>query len=158
MKRLMLVVAGVALVGAGTIFVVRIGTAERAPAANVAAKNITIYRSPTCSCCKGYEAYLRSNGFTVTIVEVPDPTTEKVRLGVPKDAWSCHTSVLGGYVVEGHVPIEVIERLLAEKPSVAGIALPGMPNGAPGMETAKDAPLHIVSFDRAGVLSHFATA
>jgi hypothetical protein len=120
------------------------------------AKAITIYRSPTCSCCKEYEAYLTAAGYRVEIVELADVSVKKRELGVPEGAWSCHTSKLGGYVVEGHVPLEVLSKLISEKPAVKGLALPGMPDGAPGMGTPKTTPLHVLSFDDAGKLEHYA--
>jgi hypothetical protein len=121
-------------------------------------ETITIYRSATCACCKEYEAYLTDKGFRVATLVVDDTAGVKNRLGVPKDAWSCHTAVLGGYVVEGHVPAEVLTRLLDERPAFNGIALPGMPDSAPGMDAHQEGSLHIVSFDGSGTLSHFASA
>ena len=118
---------------------------------------LTIYRSPTCSCCKEYEAYLAAAGVEVNIVEIADVSAKKAELGVPDAARSCHTSQLGDYVIEGHVPIEVLAKLLDEKPALSGIGLPGMPAGAPGMGTPKEGPLHIVSFDEGGTLAHYAT-
>jgi hypothetical protein len=120
-------------------------------------KTITIYRSATCSCCKEYESYLTENGFRVESVVVDDPAEVKNRLGVPTDAWSCHTAELGDYVVEGHVPAEVLTRLLYERPAFIGIALPGMPGSAPGMDGHQEGSLHIVSFDGTGTLSHYAS-
>jgi len=120
-------------------------------------KTITIYRSATCSCCKEYEAYLTENGFRVESIVVDNPTEVKNRLGVPKDAWSCHTGKLGDYVVEGHVPVEVLTRLLGEGPAIKGVALPGMPESAPGMGSEVKETLHIVSFDGTGTLSHYAS-
>ena len=121
-------------------------------------KTITIYRSATCSCCKEYEAYLTDNGFRVATLVVDDTAEVKNRLGVPKGAWSCHTAEIGGYVVEGHVPAEVLTRLFDERPAFNGIALPGMPGGAPGMGSDREGSLHIVSFDATGTLSHYASA
>ncbi len=97
----------------------------------------TVYKSPECACCGNYVGYLRRNGFDVRIEEVADMTPVKRRFGVPQDLESCHTMDAGGYVVEGHVPIEAIDRLLSEKPGIKGIALPGMPEGSPGMPGPK---------------------
>ena len=97
----------------------------------------TVYKSPECACCGNYVGYLRNNGFDVRIEEVADMTPVKRRFGVPQDLESCHTMDVVGYVVEGHVPIEAIDRLLSAKPGVRGIALPGMPEGSPGMPGPK---------------------
>ncbi len=97
----------------------------------------TVYKSPECGCCHVWVGYLRENGFDVDVKDMDDVTPVKDRFGVPDDLWSCHTAVIGGYTVEGHVPVEAINRLLAEKPQVKGIALPGMPSGSPGMPGPK---------------------
>ena len=95
---------------------------------------VQVYKTPTCGCCVKWVDYLRAEGFTVETTDVQDLNTIKARFGVPGAMSSCHTAVVGGYVVEGHVPAEDIRRLLAEEPDVAGIAVPGMPIGSPGME------------------------
>ncbi|HWO70301.1 MAG TPA: DUF411 domain-containing protein [Actinomycetota bacterium] len=118
-------------------------TAASTPAAG---PTITVYASPGCGCCHRYIPYLRAHGFAVREVRADDVTAVKVDLGVPEEAWSCHTATVGRYVIEGHVPVEAIERLLAERPAVDGIALPGMPAGAPGMDGEKAAPFEIVAF------------
>ncbi len=107
----------------------------------------TVYKSPECACCGNYVGYLRRNGFDVRIKEVADMTPVKRHFGVPQDLESCHTMDVGGYVVEGHVPIEAIDRLLSEKPGIKGIALPGMPEGSPGMPGPKYRPfvIHTIS-------------
>ncbi|MDW7978105.1 MAG: DUF411 domain-containing protein, partial [Candidatus Caldarchaeum sp.] len=95
---------------------------------------LIIYRTETCSCCKEYEAYLRNNGLSVRTVIVSNHELNNVRkrLGVPQELLSCHTAQAGPYFIEGHVPLEIIRKLLREKPAVDGIALPGMPSGSPG--------------------------
>ena len=95
---------------------------------------ITVYKSPTCGCCKKWNEHLEANGFAVTTFDVEDVGPTKERLGVPRDFVSCHTGFVGGYAVEGHVPAADIHRLLKEKPRVVGLAAPGMPMGSPGME------------------------
>jgi hypothetical protein len=153
----MLLVVAIALGACGTGGTTSTGDrAGRRGVAGSDAKTITIYRSPTCSCCKEYEAYLASAGYRVEVIELADVSVKKRELGVPEAAWSCHTALLGGYVVEGHVPLEILSKLLTEKPAIEGIALPGMPGGAPGMGTPKTGPLHVVSFDETGNLAHFA--
>lgn len=104
---------------------------------SLAGKSVTVYRSVTCGCCKNYVAYLKKRGMEVKEELVNDIATTKEENDIPQELSSCHTTLVDDYVVEGHVPTEVIEKLLTEKPAVAGIALPGMPQGSPGMPGAK---------------------
>jgi hypothetical protein len=97
----------------------------------------TLYKNPQCSCCEGYAEYLEKNGFKVDVKPANDLAEISRNAGVPEDVEGCHTMFVGGYVVDGHVPVEVIRKLLAEKPGIAGITLPGMPSGAPGMTGPK---------------------
>lgn len=96
---------------------------------------VTMYKNPGCQCCTAWAQHLEANGFEVT--EEPTPKLEAIKMqhDVPNDMGSCHTAIIGDYVVEGHVPVEDIKNLLAEKPDAKGIAVPGMPIGSPGMET-----------------------
>lgn len=96
---------------------------------------ITVYKDPSCGCCTSWVSHLRANGFTVTTHDRNDVDTLKDSLGVPTALRSCHTGVIGKYVIEGHVPAADIRKLLADKPKgVVGLAVPNMPAGAPGME------------------------
>ena len=95
---------------------------------------VTVYKSPTCGCCVLWADHMTAAGFTVESVDVASMDDVKARLGVPSTLESCHTAIVGDYVVEGHVPAEDVERLLAEQPDAAGLAVPGMPIGSPGME------------------------
>jgi len=95
---------------------------------------VTVYKNAQCGCCRGWVEHLRKEGFDVTAKDVDDLAAIKSKLGVPASLGSCHTAIVGTYVVEGHVPAADIRKLLAEKPKVAGIAVPGMPMGSPGME------------------------
>ncbi len=117
---------------------------------------VTVYRTATCGCCKNWEEHLRTHGFRVESHEVDDLPAVKVRHGVPARLASCHTAVVGGYVVEGHVPADLVRRILDERPEVAGLAVPGMPMGSPGMEGPRSDPYEVVSFDRAGNTSVYA--
>lgn len=99
------------------------------------ALQITSYRSPTCGCCYGWVEHLKAKGFTVKDNVTEDLETIKTENNVPQNLMACHTAVINGYVVEGHIPASDIKRLLREKPDVAGIAVPGMPIGSPGMES-----------------------
>lgn len=95
---------------------------------------VTVYKNAQCGCCRKWVDHLREEGFEVTAKDVDDLAAIKTKLGVPASLTSCHTAIVGQYVVEGHVPAGDIRKLLAEKPRVAGVGVPGMPVGSPGME------------------------
>ena len=95
---------------------------------------IQVYKTPTCGCCTLWIDHLRASGFVVEATDLPDLRTLKAMNGVPNELSSCHTATVDGYVIEGHVPASDIRRLLAERPKIAGLAVPGMPMGSPGME------------------------
>ncbi|MCK9394168.1 MAG: DUF411 domain-containing protein [Methylobacter sp.] len=111
--------------------------------------DIVVHRSPTCTCCGKWLAHLKENNFNVEDVVTNDVQAIKDKYGVTREMASCHTAIVDGYVVEGHVPANDIKTLLKTKPKVAGIAVPGMVDGSPGMEMGdtKDA-YKVVSFDR----------
>jgi hypothetical protein len=115
-----------------------------------AAPIITVYKTPTCGCCRSWVEHLRKNGFQVKTVDRPDLTTIKRQHGVPEPLSSCHTAIVDGYTIEGHVPADVIRKLLQERPQVAGLAVPGMPMGSPGMEDPSSEPYEVYTFDRNG--------
>lgn len=98
----------------------------------------TVYKSPTCGCCGVYASYMKKEGYDVITKDVQDMTTIKQQFGVPYELESCHTTEVGGYVVEGHIPEEAIAKLLSEKPDIKGIGMPGMPSGSPGMPGPKN--------------------
>lgn len=104
---------------------------------NTSKGSITVYKSPNCGCCVKYIAYLKRNGFEVETVNTNDTDLVKEEHNIPQDMESCHTAVFSDYFIEGHIPIEAVNKLLAEKPQIDGIALPGMPSGSPGMPGAK---------------------
>lgn len=103
-------------------------------AAAADAVTIQVYKTPTCGCCTKWIDHLRAAGFDVEATDLPDLTTLKAMNGVPNALSSCHTATVDGYVLEGHVPASDVRRLLAERPKIAGLAVPGMPMGSPGME------------------------
>ena len=103
----------------------------------------TMYKNPQCGCCEDYAKYLRRNGLKVTVKETHNMSLISRENGVPEKLAGCHTMLIGGYVVEGHVPVSTLLRLLAEKPDIKGISLPGMPAGSPGMGGEKAAPFTI---------------
>jgi hypothetical protein len=106
----------------------------------------TLYKNPQCSCCEGYADYLRENGFEVTVKPTHDLPLMQRQYGVPEPLVGCHTTVVDGYVVEGHVPIGAVLRMLTERPAIKGISLPGMPAGSPGMFGEKAGPFTIYEF------------
>lgn len=130
----LLIALALALVGAGTA---------------QAATAIALHKSKTCGCCEKYVDYLRESGFAVKAVNESDMDAIKKRHGVSHVA-SCHTALVGGYVVEGHVPVNAIRKLLKEKPSIVGISAPGMPMNSPGMGEMKKGTLTIYAVPREG--------
>lgn len=106
---------------------------------------IVIYKSAGCNCCNQYIDYLKDNGFQVEAINSQDMVSIKNNYNIPQEMQSCHTAVIGDYFIEGHVPLEAINKLLTEKPSIDGIALPGMPSGSPGMPSVKSGSLTIYS-------------
>ena len=110
----------------------------------------TLYKDPQCGCCEGYAAYLRQNGFTIDIKPTNDLAEISQKAGVPAELQGCHTMFVNDYVVDGHVPVNVIRKLLSERPPIAGITLPGMPTGSPGMTGQKKAPFTIYAVTKSG--------
>ena len=123
------------------------GGAPVAQPSGPSGKVAEVHLSPTCTCCTEYVAYLRRNGWTVEVVEEADLGAFQDARGIPAEARGCHTTLIGGYLVDGHVPLAAIERLLEERPDVDGIGLPGMPLGSPGMSGTASEPLVVVAFD-----------
>lgn len=117
---------------------------------------ITVYSSPTCSCCHKWVAHLEDSGFRVAVENLEVVAPVKRKLGVPEDLWSCHTAEVSGYAVEGHVPADLIHKMLGDRPAFTGIAAPGMPNGSPGMEGGAKDIYEILAFDRSGKTTVYA--
>lgn len=118
-------------------------------AAALAGTAVTVYKSPTCGCCENYIDYLKENGFSVKTIKQDDMDSIKKRYGVTHVA-SCHTALVNGYVVEGHVPVGAINKLLKEKPAIAGISVPGMPKNSPGMGEMKKGTLTVYRIPKTG--------
>lgn len=104
---------------------------------------MTMYRVPFCGCCDGHAEHLRAHGYRVNIVESRNMSAIRKKYGVPQEFEGCHAIEVGGYLVEGHVPANVIDRLLKERPAIRGVSLPGMPDGSPGMSGTKQGPFVI---------------
>jgi hypothetical protein len=120
------------------------------------AQPITVYRTATCGCCAKWIDHLKAAGFAPTVNIVESTAAVAPAKVVPSALRSCHTASLEGYTVEGHVPADVIRKMLKERPKIAGIAVPGMPAGSPGMESSNPQPYDVIAFDAAGRTSVFA--
>ena len=130
--------------------------AQAVPATRQAA--MTVYRDPSCGCCEAWARVAEDAGYqvTLTLTDDNDMTAVKQRMGVPAELASCHTAAVDGYVIEGHVPLDQVDRLLRERPSdISGIAVPGMPIGSPGMEVpdGRKEPFQVIAFDAEGETS-----
>ena len=131
-----------------------------APVAAPAAEDAILYKDPDCGCCADYAKYLEGEGIRVRVKETTALAALRRMAGVPEKLASCHTMTVGNYVVEGHVPVTAVRRLLAEKPDIRGIALPGMPQGSPGMSGVKEGPFVVYEIgtrDAAGQPKVFAS-
>src|SRR5688572_21673896 len=178
MKSVALLVAGIGLMAAGGVLYLTDSSEQPAPTAasqtaavtpapsslhaapqpNPALPVVKVWKSPTCGCCAGWVDHMRQAGFTVEVVELADLTPIKRERGVAAHMQSCHTSLVEGYTVEGHVPAEDVMRLLTERPALAGIAAPGMPVGSPGMEMGAQRDRYdVIAFDKDGKTSVWAT-
>lgn len=119
---------------------------------------VEVWKSPTCGCCEGWVEYLEGAGFEVVAHDTDDVDAVKTRLGlVDPRLKSCHTATIDGYVVEGHVPVSDIEKLLAERPDVVGISAPGMPMMSPGMGSTEPQDYDVVGFAKDGTTEIFAS-
>lgn len=125
------------------------------PVGSHAGEPITVYKSPTCGCCGAWIKHMERNGFEVTTYDSDKMSEVKQMLGVKPEHASCHTAEIGGYLIEGHVPAKDIRRLLSERPKVAGLAVPGMPMGSPGMEGKYSEPYQVITFDKQGNTTTF---
>ena len=141
-----------AVLGLAAVVAVAGGAARPAPPPVA----VTVYKSPSCTCCSKWVDHMRKEGFTVTTHDVDDVAPFKRDVGVPEKLESCHTAVVGGYTIEGHVPADVVRQALKDKPKIAGLAVPGMPMGSPGMEGPRKDPYAVVAFEQNGRTSVFA--
>jgi hypothetical protein len=120
---------------------------------------VEVYKSPSCGCCGAWVDHLKAAGFPVKVIEVGDTTVTRKRYGLPDKFGSCHTGIVNGYVVEGHVPAAEVKRLLAMKPKAIGLAVPSMPVGSPGMEVGdRRDPYDVFLIDKSGretVFAHY---
>ena len=126
-----------------TFLIALAGAAALPAGCGEAAQAATLYKNPQCDCCEGHATYLRRNGYDVNVVPTHDLDRLRQQHGVPEKLTGCHVTLVGDYVVEGHVPVGTLDRLLRERPAIRGISLPGMPQGSPGMTGRKEAPFTI---------------
>ena len=126
-------------------------TALLAPLPALAAPiHAVLYKNPQCSCCEIYAAYLKQNGFDVELKPTTDLAQISANAGTPADLEGCHTMFVGDYAFDGLVPVEIVKKVLTERPAIAGVTLPGMPTGSPGMPGVKAAPFKIYAFTKDG--------
>lgn len=157
-RRSFLRLAGVAL--GGTALTALGAEMLAAQQGQAALPTMTVYKSASCGCCTLWVEHAQASGFTVRTVNTDDLNTVKREMGIPPRLASCHTVMVGGYVVEGHVPADDVKRLLREKPKVRGLAVPGMPIGSPGMEQGPPSGYErydVLTFDANGATKVFAT-
>lgn len=129
-----------------------------ATAGNAVAATLVVTKNAACGCCRHWVEHMKKAGFTVAVRDVEDVTPTARRLGVPDRLRSCHTSEIGGYVIEGHVPAADVRRLLAAKPKAIGLSVPGMVVGSPGMEQGDHSePYQVLLFDKSGKTRVFAS-
>lgn len=119
-------------------------------AAQAALPVIEVYKSASCGCCHLWVDHLRANGFTVNAHDVANPSDYREKFGIPTALGSCHTGIVAGYAIEGHVPAQEIKRLLAERPKARGLAVPGMTLGSPGMEGPRSDPYDVLLVETDG--------
>jgi hypothetical protein len=142
------IIAGVIITGLGAI------VGWRAP--SPAPPTVTVYKSASCGCCNSWVEHLRSTGFAVTAYNTDDLGSVMTSMGVPAQLGSCHTARVGDYVIEGHVPADLIRKLLAEHPAILGLAVPGMVTGSPGMEGPNPRHYDVIAWTREGKTSVYA--
>jgi|SRR3989338_627911 len=159
MKKSIIVVGVLVLFFVGGIFAIT-ANKNNPPTGNgvLGITGTTIYKGSTCGCCSLYTDYFKNKGDKeVSVIDVPDISVIKEKYNVPSQLQSCHTTVIGDYFIEGHIPMEAISKLLTEKPAIAGIAMPGMPSGSPGMPGSKTGPFVIYAVNKDGTYNEFMT-
>ena len=125
-------------------------------AGGVAPIKISVYKSPSCGCCGEWVKHMQANGFDVQVIPMEDVSSVARASGVPNKLGSCHTALVGAYVIEGHVPADLVKKILNEKPKILGLSVPGMVDGPPGMNENLKKPYDVIAFDRAGKTSVYA--
>lgn len=156
-RSVVMAAAVVVAAGSAMAFSAVRGTADAQQARTQALPAVTVYKDPNCGCCSLWIGHMERAGFRVTANDTPDMPAMRAKLGVPPHVQSCHTAVVDGFVVEGHVPADEVKRLLTSRPSVKGLAVPGMPIGSPGMEQGNVKHQYsVLTFDEQGRTTVFA--
>jgi hypothetical protein len=150
LSRRAFLVRAAALTGVGVL-------AARPAGAMPPATRITVYKDPNCGCCSAWNTAMQKAGFAVDVRDTPGIASVKSSLGVPQDLASCHTGVAGGYLFEGHVPPDLVAKVLRERPALVGLFVPGMPAGSPGMEGPSPERYDVVALGRDQRRSVYAT-
>lgn len=148
-------IAGIFVLAVVTFFIFSSSGGQAYPFVEGFDGDITIYKSSSCGCCNIYTSYFEKRGRDVKVIMIEDMDQIKQQNGVPSELESCHTTIVGDYFVEGHVPLEAIEKLIIEQPDLAGIALAGMPNGSPGMPGTKKGDFVIQGVNKDGTYQEF---
>jgi hypothetical protein len=156
MRRLLQLTAVALLAACGSADAAPAAEAELAAAVDQSLPAVVVYKTETCGCCNGWIEHMRAAGFEVDARDVRDIMSVKMEAGVPGPLVTCHTALVDGYVVEGHVPAQYVKQMLADHPDLAGIGVPGMPQGSPGMEGPNPQPYQVLAFDRDGDVSVYA--
>ena len=144
------------LVGAATL-VARRASAAMPLRTDVARPPVTVYKDASCGCCKKWIEHMQASGFTIDAHDSADMDAVKDHYGVPSGVRLCHTALVGNYVVEGHVPAADVDRMLKEQPKAAGLSVPGMVMGSPGMEGSMSRPYTVLAFQKTGATTTFAS-
>jgi hypothetical protein len=147
-RRVLLVLGAVAAVGIGGVVYIN--------SAPTMADEVVVYKDPSCGCCGRWVSHMRRNGFAVTVNNVEDMDPIKQKAKIPEAMESCHTAYVGGYSIEGHVPASDIKKILSERPAINGLAVPGMPSSAPGMDSPEAKPYTVFAFNAKGATNAFA--
>ena len=158
MKKPAIVLASLVLLVAAVFILFGNADTTASGGAEASASTLVVYKSPSCGCCSSWIDHMKEAGFDVEVHDTDNLDAVKAQSGVTRNVSSCHTAKIGGYIVEGHVPAEDVTRLLAERPAVLGLAVPGMPIGSPGMEQGSPANYQdydVVAFDGQGRTSVF---
>ena len=135
----------------GRLVGVGVGLIAAAPVRAQTARPLLVYKDPNCGCCHQWVGHMKANGFAPTVKDTADVNTVKRAHNVAQPLWSCHTAIVGNYVIEGHVPASDVKRLLTEQPKgIVGLTIPGMPASAPGMDVKPFQPFTVLSFDVQG--------
>ena len=148
-RRVLFALGAVAAVGGGVALFL-----EPTP---TMAEEVVVYKDPSCECCGSWARHMRQNGFAVTVNNVDDMDPIKRKAGIPEAMESCHTAYISDYLIEGHVPAADIKRMLSERPDIKGLAVPGMPLSAPGMDSPEREPYSVLAFDAKGGARVFAS-